>query len=60
MTSGLTAIVRDAQSFYNLGVDAMERVTGEIVRYLESEPAFAGLAFHDYRGLSAIRGFEPN
>lgn len=44
-------VAADAQSFYNLGRDAMRNVTGEILRYLADEPAFAGLAFHDYRGL---------
>ena len=49
-------VAADAQSFYNLGSDAMRNVTGEILRYLSGEPAFAGLAFHDYMGLSDLLG----
>lgn len=47
-------VAADAQSFHHLGAGAMREVTGEIVRYLMDEPAFAGLAFHDYRGLRAL------
>jgi hypothetical protein len=47
-------VAADAQSFHNLGLNAMESVTDEIVRFLAVEPAFAGLAFHDYRGLRAL------
>ena len=50
----------DAQSFYNLGPAAMRAATGEIVRYLEGEPAFAGLAFHDYAGLSHLLSREES
>ena len=46
----------DAQSFHNLGPDAMRSVTNEIIRYLSVEPAFAGLAFHDYYGLRELLG----
>lgn len=46
----------DAQSFHNLGPDAMRSVTDEIIRYLSVEPAFAGLAFHDYYGLRELLG----
>ena len=47
-------VAADAQSFHNLGPERMREVTGEIIRYLGSKPAFAGLAFHDYRGLKAL------
>ncbi|MDE3004094.1 MAG: hypothetical protein OXU33_08965 [Gemmatimonadota bacterium] len=48
----------NAQSFYNLGPAAMRAATGEIVRYLEGELAFAGLAFRDYAGLSHLLSRE--
>lgn len=48
----------DAESFCNLGPEAMRVDTGEIVGYLEGEPAFAGLAFHDYAGLSHLLSRE--
>jgi hypothetical protein len=41
-------------SFYSLGPDAMEIVTDQIGRRFEADPAFMGLAFHDYRGLSRL------
>ena len=44
----------DWLSFYSLGSDAMETVTGQIVFQFGDDPAFLGLAFHDYRGLSAL------
>jgi hypothetical protein len=47
-------VAADAQSFYNLGSERMREVTSEVVRYLSSSPAFAGLAFHDYRGLQEL------
>ncbi len=47
-------VAADAQSFHNLGPDAMRSVTNEIIRYLSGEPAFAGLAFHDYMGLREL------
>lgn len=47
-------VAADAQSFYNLGPERMRKVTGEVIRYLSGKPAFAGLAFHDYRGLREL------
>ena len=44
----------DRLSFYSLGADAMRDVTEQIVRQFADDPAFLGLAFHDYRGLSAL------
>lgn len=41
-------------SFYSLGPDAMETVADQIRRQFGHLPAFLGLAFHDYRGLSAL------
>jgi len=46
----------DRLSFYGLGADAMEAVTDEILAELGDDPAFLGLAYHDYRGLSALLG----
>ena len=47
-------VAADKQSFHNLGLDRMIDVTGEVVRHLIDEPAFVGLAFHDYRGLREL------
>ncbi len=47
-------VAADKQSFHNLGRDRMTDVTAEVVRHLIGEPAFVGLAFHDYRGLRAL------
>ena len=47
-------VAADTQSFHNLGPERMRAVTGEVVRYLSGRPAFAGLAFHDYRGLKEL------
>lgn len=47
-------VAADAQSFRNHGPAKMREVTGEIVRRLIASPAFAGLAFHDYRGLKEL------
>jgi len=47
-------VAADKQSFHNLGRERMERVTDTIVRHLIGAPAFAGLAFHDYRGLREL------
>lgn len=44
----------DRLSFYSLGPDAMQAVTDEILRKFGGHPAFLGLAYHDYRGLSAL------
>jgi hypothetical protein len=44
----------DRLSFYSFGADAMQAVTDEIVRHFGGNPAFLGLAYHDYRGLSAL------
>jgi hypothetical protein len=49
-----TALPGDRLSFYSLGADAMETVTDQILRRFGSDPAFMGLAFHDYRGLSTL------
>lgn len=49
-----TRVAADLQSFHGLGAGAMRDVTGRIVRHLVAEPAFAGLAFHDYLGLRAL------
>ncbi len=46
----------DLQSFFALGREPMERVTGEVTRSFSSHPAFLGLAFHDYLGLRALLG----
>ena len=53
-----TRVAADAQSFRNLGPGTMREVTAEIVRRLVSSPAFAGLAFHDYRGLRELLARE--
>lgn len=45
----------DLLSFYSLGPEAMEALAQEVARHFGSDPAFLGLAFHDYRGLSALR-----
>jgi len=47
-------VAADKQSFHNLGRDRMTDVTGEVVRHLIDQPAFVGLAFHDYQGLRAL------
>lgn len=47
-------VAADMQSFRNHGPERMREVTGEIVRRLVASPAFAGLAFHDYRGLKEL------
>lgn len=44
----------DMQSFFNLGREPMERVTGEVVEKLSKRTAFIGLAFHDYIGLRQL------
>lgn len=44
----------DALSFHDLGPDVFDTETQRLVRALAGEPAFRGLAFHDYRGLSRI------
>ena len=44
----------DRLSFYSLGPDAMETMTDQIVLQFGQDSAFLGLAFHDYRGLSAL------
>jgi hypothetical protein len=49
-----TPLPGDHLSFYGLGADAMQAVTDEIVRHFGGDPAFLGLAYHDYRGLSAL------
>ncbi|MDH3270054.1 MAG: hypothetical protein OEN56_01900 [Gemmatimonadota bacterium] len=49
-----TRVSADSQSFYNHGVTKMRDVTAEIVRRVVASPAFAGLAFHDYRGLKRL------
>lgn len=47
-------VAADSQSFRNHGPEKMREVTGEIVRRLIASPAFAGLAYHDYRGLKEL------
>lgn len=47
-------VAADLQSFFALGRELMERVTGQVVRDLSSRPAFLGLAFHDYVGLREL------
>jgi len=47
-------VAADKQSFFNLGSESMRSVTGEVIRHLIGAPAFVGLAFHDYRGLSGL------
>jgi hypothetical protein len=49
-------VAADKQSFYNLGRERMEAVTGRIVRQFAGREAFLGLAFHDYRGLRELLG----
>ena len=49
-----TRVPGDLQSFHALGAERMREVTGELVRHLASRPTFAGLAFHDYRGMRAL------
>jgi hypothetical protein len=49
-----TRVPADKQSFHNLGRDRMAEVTREVVRHLIDQPAFVGLAFHDYVGLSEL------
>lgn len=49
-----TRVAADAQSFHDHGPETMREVTSEIVRRLLGSPAFAGLAFHDYRGLRRL------
>jgi len=49
-----TPLPGDRLSFYGLGPDAMQAVADEIVRHFGGDPAFLGLAYHDYRGLSAL------
>jgi hypothetical protein len=44
----------DRLSFQSLGARAMDAVTDQIVRHLGDDPAFLGLAYHDYRGLSEL------
>jgi hypothetical protein len=44
----------DRLSFHSLGARAMDAVTDQIVRHLGDDPAFLGLAYHDYRGLSEL------
>ena len=44
----------DLQSFFALGREPMERVTGQVVRDLSGRQAFLGLAFHDYLGLREL------
>jgi hypothetical protein len=44
----------DKLSFYSLGPDAMQAVTDEVVRHFGGDPAFLGLAYHDYGGLSGL------
>lgn len=41
-------------SFESLGAQAMRSVTAQIERRFQSQPAYLGLAFHDYRGLRAL------
>ena len=47
-------VAADAQSFRNHGPEKMHEVTGEIIRRLIASPAFAGLAYHDYRGFKEL------
>lgn len=47
-------VAGDRLSFYSLGADTMRAVTDQIVRQFANAPAFLGLAFHDYEGLSAL------
>ena len=49
-----TRVPADLQSFFALGRERMEKVTGQVVRSLSSRPAFLGLAFHDYLGLRRL------
>jgi hypothetical protein len=44
----------DRQSFFNLGQESLRSVTRDVIRRLITKPAFAGLAFHDYRGFSEL------
>ena len=48
------AVPGDLLSFYALGQDAMDILTSRVVQHFGADPAFLGLAFHDYRGLSAL------
>jgi hypothetical protein len=45
-----TRVAGDVQSFHTLGADRLREVSRELVRQLASQPAFAGLAYHDYVG----------
>lgn len=47
-------VAADKQSFHGLGAERMREVSSDVVRRLVSSPAFAGLAFHDYRGLREL------
>jgi hypothetical protein len=47
-------VAADAQSFYDLGADAMRRVTERIVDNLSRHEAFVGLAYHDYLGMRRL------
>jgi hypothetical protein len=47
-------VAADAQSFYDLGADAMRRVTARIVDNLSRHEAFVGLAYHDYLGMRRL------
>ena len=49
-----TRVAADMQSFFALGREPMETVTGDVVRNLANRPAFLGLAFHDYLGLREL------
>lgn len=51
-------VAADKQSFHDHGAQRMREVTGEVVRRLVSSPAFAGLAYHDYRGLRELLARE--
>ncbi len=47
-------VAADGQTYFNLGPERMRSVTRQVIRHLLGEPAFVGLAFHDYRGLSDL------
>lgn len=49
-----TRVAADKQSFDGLGAERMREVTSDVIRRLIASPAFAGLAFHDYRGLRRL------
>ena len=43
-------------SFHSLGLGAMRRVEGELLRELGASAAFRGVAYHDYVGLRSLLG----